>query len=163
MKPATRTRLRHLIQEGSTPDQAAAMILGEIMDLDELREMCWPLLVKAARNEQRAVSTRTLRAALAQGAPPEMRLKLTRTVYRLRDGTEIMWDDMTLDQLDVEIARLRTKIGSMVDRLHALTIARDLMIEKDVAVLGEIPDWVDEVAERLEEMKQAEAPLGATS
>lgn len=154
-----RAQLSGHIESGMCPEDAAHKVLAPY-EPSPLASHVWPFVLKEARDIEGRIGRRVMSAALASsfthnGVVAEAtakaqvaRIKLRTTVYRLPDGTRVLWDDLTTDEIDVKIAWMRTQIGSIADHLQILERARSLMVERGAAKLGDIDGWVDLVARK---------------
>jgi hypothetical protein len=152
-----RAQLSGHIESGMCPEDAAHKVLAPY-EPSPLALHVWPFVLKEARDIEGRMGRRVMSAALVSsfshdGVVTEStaktqtaRIKLRQTVYRLPDGTRVLWDDLTTDELDVKIAWMRTHIGSLADHLRILERARSLMVERGADKLGDIDGWVDLVA-----------------
>lgn len=157
--------LHRLISEGMDPERATEEVMSDLPR--RWKEWARPFVLRRASGiEGEIVNGRMRRALLpmtlqptalptSAGETPTVPngvgrrhqlaavTKLRETVYRLPDGERVLWDNMTIDMLDLKIAQMRKLIGSLVDHLHILEAARKLCAEHGVERLGDVEGWVE--------------------
>lgn len=149
------TMLRRLIGDGMHPEEAAAAVVDrtygdEVLGLMTRIGAEWltKMAVERARRFEGQASSRAMKGALsAKGAEPgSARMeaaarRLRQTVYRLPDGTRVLWDDMTPDMIRAKIELFSKMIGSLSDHVAILSAALELCQERKAARLRDIEGW----------------------
>lgn len=150
------TRLRKLIESGVAPEEATDTLLEELPQ--SWRGWVRGFVLKQARDEEGRVVNRIMKKELGSALVSDSLASAERitkggkkfrkvqediqnTVYRTAKGVRVLWDDMTVDLLDLKIAQLRKQVGALVDHLLPLEAARCLCVERGVERLGDIPGW----------------------
>lgn len=143
-------QIRRLLEEGHEPAAVTEQIMADLPR--RWKDFARPFVLRCVRTAEGQVVNRRMRQALGPFVGPAATGKqaarrqaavdrLRHTVYRMPDGTRVLWDDMTVAQIDLKIAQLRKQIGSLVDHLHILEAARKLCADHGVTRLGEIDGW----------------------
>lgn len=148
------SQLREQLLVGRSPEEAAHAILDPYggVENDPLCRYVWPVILKAARDCEGKLSRASRNEAFFgddSKGNQETRLHLPKMVYRMPNGSRVLWDDLTLDKIEAKIAYLRTQIGGLVDHLSILISARRVLQTCACTRLGDVPGWVDLVREGL--------------
>lgn len=144
-----RHEMREMIEGGSSPSDATDKLVIELPA--EWRSLVRPFIHRVARDLERSVTKQSLSSALrsprerAQDAMAELNKK----IYKLPDGTRIPMEDLTIEDVQEIKAGMRKHIGAITDHLHILDAVEDVMVESDAERLGDVPDWLTQVRERL--------------
>lgn len=169
MSETVHGQLRRLIAEGASPESATETVMSDL----PIRWQDWArpfVLRRASGIEGEIVNGRMRRALLpdarmtvvaSSGERPAPSsggrrhqavalTKLRETVYRLPDGQRVLWDDMTVDFIDLKIAQMRKHVGGLVDHLRILEAARKLCAEHGVTRIGDVNGWVEELQSALD-------------
>jgi len=155
-------QLRRLIAAGASPGEATDAVMSDLPP--RWKDWARPFVLRRASGIEGELVNGCMRRALlpvptagadGQLETPPVRLEAGRrrqlaavarlhdTVYRLPDGQRILWDDMTIDAIDLKIAQMRKLVGSLVDHLRVLEAARKLCAEHGVDRLGDVEDWAE--------------------
>lgn len=151
--PTIKSLLREYLLTGRTPEEAASTVLDPYggVDSDPLCAFVWPVVLRTARDMELELAHETRQSVFFSNSTSETAraraIALPRTVYHMPNGKEVLWDDLTVDLIDLKIAHLRTQIGGLVDHIMVLEAARKLLVSYGATQLSEIPGWVDLVRE----------------
>lgn len=147
---SVRGRVAELLRGGATPVDAAETVLDEAPDRwPDWRGFFRPLVFRLAQDMNNAVVNDAARVALGAGQGQSERRRaaalrrLRECAYYTPTGERVLWDDLTVDLIDVRIALLRKQVGSMVEHLGILEAARKLCADRGVDRLGDIDGWED--------------------
>lgn len=144
------SQLTRLIgDEDIPPEQATETVMKDLSA--RWKDFSRPFVLRAARGIEGRIVNRRMRRAIGPAALGSRHHesamgRLSTTVYHLPDGQRVLWDDMTVVMLDLKIAQLRKHIGSLVDHLRVLEVARKLCADRGVDRLGDIAGWAELVA-----------------
>lgn len=155
-KQSILAQLKQLVEGGESPEEAVSRVLAPYGGprTDPLCKFVWPALLKLARGLHGKRSNESARRTLFHSRPyktdeqrEEANAVLRKTVMWFQ-GKPIVWDDLTIENLEIKIAWIRTHIGTMVDTLRVMEHAKELIIEHGVKRLGDIDNWPDLLRER---------------
>lgn len=151
------TAFKQLIEtEGLTPRQAVDRVL-ELYELQStpLAVRITPLLFEDAKEVERSKARETRKWALQQRLPVprtpsavvaikhERQQAISTTVFHMPDGKRILWGDLRIQDLNAKIAWMRAHVGTIMDHLKVLEKAQQLITERGVERLGDVPNWAD--------------------
>jgi hypothetical protein len=162
VKESVTGQIKRLIEEGETPDRVTETVMADLPR--RWKDFARPFVLRFVRGVEGQVVNRRMRRVFTGTRGTHNREqaveRLHSTVYRLPSGQRVLWDDMTVEYLELKIAQLRKHVGALVGHLRILEAARKLCADRGVERLGDIPGWVDLVQEEIHDDTEGEDTSG---